>query len=98
MTGQPSDGSIFSEVERDCAPKTSLLGKRKHFSSLLVWLSGLKLLVAAKPRAAAMQMMPSADASVSTNANVMGIFAQPRTKELSLTGVKAAGTKAAEDS
>lgn len=101
MTGQPSDGSIYSEVESEIVlQKLAFLakGSRQHFSSLLAWLSGLKLLVAAKPRAAAMQMMPSADASVSTNANVMGIFAQPRTQELSLTGVKAAGTKAAEDS
>ena len=93
MTGQPSDGSVFSEVKSEIVlQKLAFLakGSQQHFSSLLVQLTGLKLLVATKPRAAAMQMMPSTDARVSTNANVMGIFAQPRTQELSLIGVKAA--------
>ena len=93
MTGQPSDGSISSEIESEIVlQKLAFLakGSLQHFSSLLVQLTGLKLLVAAKPRAAAMQMMPSTDASVSTNANVMGMFAQPRTQELSLVGAKAA--------
>ena len=93
MTGQPSDGSISSEIESEnVLQKLAFLakGSLQHFSSLLVQLTGLQLLVAAKPRAAAMQMMPSTDASVSTNANVMGMFAQPRTQELSLVGAKAA--------
>lgn len=44
-----------------------------------------------------MQMMPSTDASMSTNANVMGILALPRALELSPVGVQAARITAVGD-
>lgn len=72
-------------------------GSRQYFSFMLLQLAGLKLLDAAKPRAAAIQMMPSPDASMSTDANIMGILAQPSAWELSPGGVKAACAKAVQD-
>ena len=76
---------FLCEVESEIVlqkPAFLAKGSRQYFSSLLLQPAGLKLLAAAKPRAAAMQMMPSTDASTTTNANITGILALPRAREL----------------